>query len=87
MENQRKQSRIKFELQCQLITHDENVYQALLEDISLGGALININDEFHLQVGDTCDLILSEKSAAIPVKRRSKIVRIESQNICVSFLS
>lgn len=87
MDNRRKHDRIKFEAGCLLMVRDGNTYQALLEDISLGGALLMISDKIDFQIGDLCDLILSDKSAAFPIKRSGKIVRIDPEIIGVTFLS
>lgn len=87
MDNRRKHFRIKFEIQCTLMEHDGNSYEALLDDISLSGALLKVNADTHFQIGDLCDLMLSEKSAAFPIKHTGKIVRVDSGMIGVNFLN
>ena len=84
---ERHHSRIKFESQCLLMGHDGDTYEALLDDISLSGALVQVSDETHFQIGDMCDLMLSDESAEFPIKRTGKIVRLDSEMIGVSFLT
>jgi hypothetical protein len=69
------------------MSSEGNAYDALLGDISLGGALVRVNSDTHLRVGDLCDLMLSDKQALIPLKRTGKIVRFDSKYMGVSFLS
>lgn len=87
MDDHRKHSRIKFESQCLLAGHDGGTHEALLNDISLSGALIKVNDETPFEAGDLCELMLGDQSALFPVKHTGKIVRLDSGVIGVSFLS
>ena len=87
MDNRRKHFRIKFEAQCTLIGHAGDSYDALLDDISLSGALLKVNADNHFQIGDLCDLMLSDKSAAFPIKHTGEIVRVDSGMIGVNFLT
>ena len=83
----RLHSRTKYYSGCIVMDRDSNTYEALLGDISLGGALVKVNSGTHLHVGDLCDLMLSDSSAVFPLKRTGKIVRYDSENMGVSFLS
>lgn len=87
MDNRRKHSRIKFEARCYLNGSAGVTYEALLDDISLSGALVKVNTDTHFQIGDVCELVLSEKSVAFPVKHTSKIVRVDSGFIGMNFLT
>ena len=89
MESQKRlHSRTKYYTYCLVICRDGNSYDALLGDLSLGGALVRVNGDTHLQVGDLCELMLSDKPALFPLKRTGKIVRFEPENyIGVSFIS
>ena len=67
--------------------HDGSAYDALIANLSLGGALVEVNDDIHLRVGDLCNLVLSDNSAIFPLKRPSKIIRFDSnRKFGVSFL-
>jgi c-di-GMP-binding flagellar brake protein YcgR len=88
MKSQRRQySRIKCHSHCQLMDRDGNTYQGLLGDISLGGALVKVNGDTPLQIGDLCDLMFSKKSAVFPLKRTGKIIRSGSRNMGISFIT
>jgi hypothetical protein len=88
MGNQRLHTRMKFHFYCLVMGRDGGTYEALIGDISLGGALIRLNSDTHLQVGDLCEIMFSEKPALFPLKRTSKIVRLDSErSMGVSFLN
>jgi c-di-GMP-binding flagellar brake protein YcgR len=82
----RKHIRIKIEVQCFLRNLDGTSFEAFLEDISLSGAAVKVNIGTHFQIGDMCDLMLSDESAKFPVRHTGMIVRIDSGIIGVSFL-
>jgi hypothetical protein len=83
----RLHSRAKCYTGCIVMGHDGNTCEALVGDISLGGALVRVNGDTHLQVGDVCELMFSDKSALFPLKRVGKIARYDSGSMGVSFLS
>jgi hypothetical protein len=83
----RLHSRTKCYSYCRIMCRDGNIYEALLGDISLGGALVKVSSDTHLHVGDLCDLMLSDNSALFPLKHTVKIVRFDSQNMGVCFLN
>ena len=87
MYDPRKHSRIKFEAQCLLTGHDGGTYEVLLDDISLSGTSIKVNDETPFEAGDLCELMLGDQSVLFPVKHTGKIVRLDSGMIVVSFLT
>ncbi len=68
---------------------DGNTFEALLEDISLGGAFIKVNDGVpeSLQVGDVCSLTLCYNSDSSPGKHSCRVVRHDSVSIGVRFLT
>jgi c-di-GMP-binding flagellar brake protein YcgR len=86
VENKRKHHRIKSTSYCILVDHNGKAYQAKLGDISLGGALLVLDDDTHFKVGDSCDLMMSSYSAYSPMKRPATVVRSESRNIGVTLL-
>jgi hypothetical protein len=87
MEDHRIHSRIKLHLHCHL-DHGSNTDYGLLEEISLGGALVKVDDDTHLKIDDLCELVLGNNSAIFHLKRKSKIVRFESERtMAISFLN
>lgn len=84
---QRLHSRCKIDSYCLLIDRNGDTYGAFLGDISQTGALVKLNDNADLHIGDMCNLMLNDKSAAFPVKRAVKVVRLDSDKIGVRFLS
>jgi hypothetical protein len=56
----------------------------MLSDISLGGASVTINNGMRLKVGDFCQLMLSDSSAVLPLKRNGKVAWINFQNVGVN---
>lgn len=87
MDNRRTHDRLRFEAQCYLKVNDAETYEVLLDDISLSGALLKVKPKTNFQIGDACELVLSEVSAAFPVKHICKIVRVDSEVIAVNFLT
>jgi hypothetical protein len=83
----RLHNRIKYHSTCLLMGQDGNYCEALMKDISLGGALVEVNCDTHLHVGDSCTLMLGSSSSGFPVKRPVEIVRFDSENIGISFLT
>lgn len=89
MGSQRQYIRVKCDSECILMELDGNTYEALLEDISLGGALITVNDGVPdgLQVGDVCNLMLCCNSDSCPTKHSCRVVRHDSVSMGVRFLT
>jgi len=87
VKNRRHYSRIKYETDCLLIGHDGDSYEAVLDDISLSGALFKVQCDTRFQIGDLCAVMLSDKAAAFPIKRTGIIVRLESGMVGISFRS
>jgi hypothetical protein len=87
MKNKRKYSRAKLEAQCSIVVSGGDVHPASLDDLSFGGALIEVKNNADLNVGEICDIELCLKTSEHPVKRAGKIVRRSSKKIGVSFIS
>ena len=87
MVDQRLHTRIKCRSHCMLVEPIGIINRALLEDISLGGALIIMNDEVpnSLNVGDKCDLLVCNDLYTYSAKYFCKIVRRDHRNIGVNF--
>lgn len=85
MNDNRIHSIMKVHLHCHL-DHAGYSYYGLLEEISLGGALVKLNDESPLKIDDMCELVLGKNSALFHLKRTGKIVRLDSERtLAVSF--
>jgi hypothetical protein len=87
MEGKRHEIRSKSDSICLLIGIDGVSHQALLENISLGGALVRIDnkDSKKLHVGEMCGLMFHDSHNMNPDRHTGKIVRIDSDGIGVSF--
>ena len=86
MEDRRKHTRSKFELQCLLKGKNSATYEASLDDISLSGALILLNDVTSFQIGDSCELMLGGVTEGFSIKHYCKVVRIGKGNIGLEFI-
>jgi c-di-GMP-binding flagellar brake protein YcgR len=80
-------SRIVCEAKC-ILKFDEFDIQGLIENISLSGAMIKLNDRVPDSVhpGDTCDMIFCSNPDLYPVKYTCKVIRLESAIIGIEFL-
>jgi hypothetical protein len=87
MKIKRQHTRIKCSSYCILVGSNGDAYHALLGDISLGGAFVMTRSDTRLQVGDICQLMLSDDTAMFPIKRTGKVVRLESRCIGMSLLT
>ena len=64
-----------------------NDYHAKLVNISLGGALISVEDDvlYKMHVGDRCELILGDKPDLCSAKYSCKVISQNSSNIGINF--
>lgn len=64
-----------------------NNYHAHLLNISLGGALISVEDDvlYKLHIGDICDLMLSENPEVCFTKYSCKVISQNASNIGINF--
>jgi len=67
---------------------DGLAYYGEIEDISLGGALVKLNDEVpnRVQPGFTCGLRLSGTQETDPVEYTCRVVRLDSAIVGVQIL-
>ena len=74
---------------CILMELDGNSYRALLENISLGGALIKVSDSvpYGLQVGDECTLTLCSDTGSCSSRHFCRVVRHDAANMGIQFLT
>ncbi|MDD2851424.1 MAG: PilZ domain-containing protein [Desulfuromonadaceae bacterium] len=85
MEDRRKHERFEFNAKCLLKTSDGNTSQVVLNDMSLGGALVMKDGDITVCVDELCHLILGESSDECPLIRTSKVVRVDENKIGLSF--
>jgi hypothetical protein len=74
---------------CILMELDGSTYHALLENISLGGALIKIDENVpnSVQIGDECTLLLCSDSGSCSSKHFCRVVRCNFANMGIQFLT
>ena len=89
MGNNRQYIRIKCNSQCIIADTDGSAHMALLEDISIDGALIKVSHGIssRLNVGDTCNVMLCHNPNSFPVKHSCKVIRKDMVNMGVRFLT
>ena len=82
----RKNLRVDCYSPC-LLKYEDNSYHAKLVNISLGGALISVDDDVLdvLHVGDDCDLILCDKPDVCLAKYTCKVITQNATRIGVNF--
>ena len=81
----RKNLRVDCYSSC-LLNFASNNYHAKLVNISLGGALINVENDVlnELNIGDECRLLLSDKPD-LCLAKSCRVVSQNSSNIGVNF--
>jgi c-di-GMP-binding flagellar brake protein YcgR len=89
MANQRQYIRIKSDSECVVTDGAGNTHGAVLQDISLGGALIHVKDGVlaNLEVGDICRMMLCDNAESCPIKHTCRIVRFDSVSMGVQFIT
>jgi PilZ domain len=82
-----KSDRLVCETKC-ILNFDGFEIQGVIENISLSGALIKLNDKppDSIRPGDTCDMVFSDNPDLYPIKYTSKIVRLDSEILGIEFL-
>jgi c-di-GMP-binding flagellar brake protein YcgR len=84
----RKYPRLRSNSPCILFESEEKGFQATIENISMGGALIKLNDRVSLSVGDVCDLMMFNASLPLTTKHTCKVISRTSQvTMGVQFIS
>jgi len=87
MKSERDDFRIKTGSHCFLMGLDGVTYRALLGDLSLTGALIQLSDNVPngLHVGEMCGLMLSDNTKLSSAKYTGRIVELDSNSVGISF--
>jgi c-di-GMP-binding flagellar brake protein YcgR len=89
MASQRQSSRIDCASHCVLMDCGGNSYEALLENISTGGALIKVKNGVPngLRVGDICSLAICDNPVSCTLERFCKVVRHDTVFMGISFMT
>ena len=89
MGSQRQNLRIRCASHCIVLDHEGGTCQALLEDVSMGGALLKVDEHIppHLQVGDTCDLVFCYGTDDLSLRHPCRVIRRDSAQMAVSFIN
>lgn len=84
--NERNGIRLNSEYKC-LLQHNDINYPCKMKNISITGALVCALEviPYHLEVGDTCELLLSSDRTWSSRKYASKVTRLEHPNIALCF--
>jgi len=84
--NKRKGIRLNSEYKC-LLQHNDIMYPCKMKNISISGALICAVEviPYHIQVGDTCELLLNVDHTWYSGKYPGKVTRLEHPNIALHF--
>jgi len=87
MRNLEKSDRIVCEAKC-ILKFDGFEIQGVIENLSLSGALIKLNDKFtdSIQPGATCDMIFCSNPDLYPVRYACKVIRLDSEIIGIEFV-
>ncbi len=87
MDDHRKDARSKFDVECHLKGDIGDTYKVSLSDLSFSGALIKVDDIVPFQIGDSCELVLSDKLVDFPIEHASKVIWVNSGMIGLKFIS
>ena len=85
--DKRNAIRLNCDYKC-LLQHDDIEYPCGLKNISTSGALVDVSFiiPVHIQLGDTCDLLIGTHNTMSPLNYKSKVTRLEDSKIAVRFL-
>ncbi|OGQ96740.1 MAG: hypothetical protein A2521_07310 [Deltaproteobacteria bacterium RIFOXYD12_FULL_57_12] len=85
MDNRRNFQRVKFETKSELEI-DNTPYPASLLDISLKGALLQMETNCPVRIGDTCQLNITLPSSSIAMTFEVKLVHVHDNKCGCKFL-
>jgi hypothetical protein len=87
MRDKRSVQRVSCISKC-LLSHNGTKYPGVLENISLGGALVTIHNSlpYAITVGDTCGLNFFEGQELCPKEYDSMVMRISSPVVGLQFV-
>lgn len=86
MGSKREHLRVRCESPC-ILNYEGINYQALLDNISLGGALVKVSDmqPERLYIGAVVNLMLCSNPDLCPTKYTCKVIRLDSPDIGIKF--
>ena len=87
MDDRRKHSRLKFEIECHLKGSAGDIYKVLLDDLSFSGALVKVGEITQFRSGDLCELVVCGTIEDACIKHYSKVVWVDSEGIGLNFLN
>ncbi|HEY3307761.1 MAG TPA: PilZ domain-containing protein [Desulfuromonadaceae bacterium] len=77
--------RILCEALC-VFVYKEKSYQGIIQNISLSGALIKLNEVIpYVSPGDECGLMLCSDPDVCPVKYICRVIRCDADHVGVQF--
>ena len=87
MDKVEQRTRISCDALCQL-SYEGEQYRGMVENVSLTGALINIDDTMPMYIspGVTCSLMLYGKQPDYHTEYKCLAVRVDSNRIGLQFL-
>ena len=86
MIEQRKYPRIRFDARCTLF-HDGSTYGGSVVNISLGGAMLSVDDSAFIPQGDTCRLLILAEGCGEPGGIEARVVYSAFSCIGIMFLT
>ena len=87
MDSKRHNYRARCDSHCQIMGIDGVTYHVKLDDLSLNGALVEMNEtQAHsLHIGEMCGLKLTDTSTSSTMKHTGMIVRLDSGFVGINF--
>ena len=78
--NNRKYTRLPIHVTTELRMNDGSVHECLSNNISFGGALVDLPEDVNLESGETCEvaLILQEQPERVEIKFRCKAIHMQN---------
>jgi hypothetical protein len=71
-----------------LLQHDDIMYPCMIKNISISGALVCALEviPYHIQLKDTCNILLTSDHTLSSGEYNGKVVRLEHPNIALQFM-
>jgi hypothetical protein len=85
--NKRNGIRLDCDYKC-LLQHDDIMYLCEMNNISISGALVSALEviPFNIQLGDSCNLLLSSDHTLSSGEYKGKVTRLEHPKIALHFI-
>lgn len=87
MSNKAQSTRIACEAKC-ILYFDGFDFQGVIINLSLSGALIELNEKIpdHVRPDNMCNLMICTNPDLYPIKYTCKVIRVDSEMIGLQFL-